>query len=236
MSYTVKVNGMDHVVDADGDAPLLWVLRDVLGLTGTKFGCGMALCGACTVHIDGQPARSCMRHRPGAWAIGAIRKATGWQEHSVRGFFAGVVRKKLGLTLISQKIDGERLYKVPPPKWSEPKTTQARHRAGGVTWSRRPQERSRARLIAFDCSRLTSYGMSGGTSTLVSRRRSAVSLKAREYCSSPSQTFSFWRGLTGFWCGFCDATFGIPFGCDGIQRRHHRSPAVAASPAGYDPM
>jgi isoquinoline 1-oxidoreductase subunit alpha len=60
MSYTVKVNGMDHEVDVDGDAPLLWVLRDVLGLTGTKFGCGMALCGACTVHIDGQPARSCI--------------------------------------------------------------------------------------------------------------------------------------------------------------------------------
>ena len=60
MSYTVKVNGTDHVVDVDGDAPLLWVLRDVIGLTGTKFGCGMALCGACTVHIDGQPARSCI--------------------------------------------------------------------------------------------------------------------------------------------------------------------------------
>jgi isoquinoline 1-oxidoreductase alpha subunit len=60
MAYTVRVNGMDHVVDVDGDAPLLWVLRDVLGLTGTKFGCGIKLCGACTVHIDGQPVRSCM--------------------------------------------------------------------------------------------------------------------------------------------------------------------------------
>jgi len=60
MAYTVKVNGMDHVVDVDGDAPLLWVLRDIIGLTGTKFGCGMALCGACTVHIDGRPARSCI--------------------------------------------------------------------------------------------------------------------------------------------------------------------------------
>jgi len=47
MAYTVNVNGNDHPVDVDGDAPLLWVLRDVLGLTGTKFGCGMALCGAC---------------------------------------------------------------------------------------------------------------------------------------------------------------------------------------------
>ena len=46
MAYTVKVNGTDHVVDVDGDAPLVWVLRDILGLTGTKFGCGIKLCGA----------------------------------------------------------------------------------------------------------------------------------------------------------------------------------------------
>jgi len=60
MTFTVKVNGMDHIVDVDGDTPLLWVLRDVLGFTGTKFGCGMALCGACTVHMDGEPVRSCI--------------------------------------------------------------------------------------------------------------------------------------------------------------------------------
>ncbi len=58
MAYAIKVNGIEHAVEADGDTPLLWVLRDVLGLTGTKFGCGMALCGACTVHLDGVPARS----------------------------------------------------------------------------------------------------------------------------------------------------------------------------------
>jgi isoquinoline 1-oxidoreductase subunit alpha len=60
MAYAIKVNGLDPAVEADGDTPLLWVLRDVLGLTGTKFGCGMALCGACTVHLDGVPARSCV--------------------------------------------------------------------------------------------------------------------------------------------------------------------------------
>jgi isoquinoline 1-oxidoreductase alpha subunit len=60
MPFVVKVNGNTHSVDVDGDTPLLWVLRDVLGMTGTKFGCGMALCGACTVHIDGQPVRSCI--------------------------------------------------------------------------------------------------------------------------------------------------------------------------------
>ena len=56
----LNVNGKDTEIDVDPDMPLLWVLRDTLGLTGTKFGCGMALCGACTVHLDGQPIRSCV--------------------------------------------------------------------------------------------------------------------------------------------------------------------------------
>ncbi len=56
----IKVNGAVHKVDASPDTPLLWVLRDNLGLTGTKYGCGIAQCGACTVHIDGQPVRSCV--------------------------------------------------------------------------------------------------------------------------------------------------------------------------------
>ncbi len=60
MAFTVKVNGQMHDVDVEGDTPVLWVLRDVLGMTGTKFGCGVALCGACTIHIDGEPARSCI--------------------------------------------------------------------------------------------------------------------------------------------------------------------------------
>ena len=60
MATTIKVNGVNRTVDVDSDTPLLWVLRDVLGLTGTKFGCGMALCGACTVQLDGQPTRSCV--------------------------------------------------------------------------------------------------------------------------------------------------------------------------------
>ena len=60
MAFTITVNGHAHRVDVDGDTPLLWVLRDVLGMTGTKFGCGMALCGACTVHVDGVARRSCI--------------------------------------------------------------------------------------------------------------------------------------------------------------------------------
>ena len=59
MPFTLNVNGMAHEVDAEPETPLLWVLRDNLGLTGTKFGCGIAQCGVCTVHIDGQPARAC---------------------------------------------------------------------------------------------------------------------------------------------------------------------------------
>jgi isoquinoline 1-oxidoreductase subunit alpha len=56
---TITVNGQAHDVSADASMPLLWVLRDVLGMTGTKYGCGIAQCGACTVHLDGQPVRSC---------------------------------------------------------------------------------------------------------------------------------------------------------------------------------
>ncbi len=56
---TVSINGVDHAIDAEADMPLLWAIRDLVGLTGTKFGCGMAQCGACTVHLDGQPVRSC---------------------------------------------------------------------------------------------------------------------------------------------------------------------------------
>ena len=59
MAFTTRINGINHSVDVDGDTPLLWVIRDVLGMTGTKFGCGRALCGACTVLMDGNPVRSC---------------------------------------------------------------------------------------------------------------------------------------------------------------------------------
>ncbi len=60
MAFAIRVNGNTRSVDVDDDTPLLWVLRDVLGMTGTKFGCGLGLCGACTIHLDGQAVRSCI--------------------------------------------------------------------------------------------------------------------------------------------------------------------------------
>jgi isoquinoline 1-oxidoreductase alpha subunit len=60
MKYDLRINGSTHSVDVPEDMPLLWVLRDVVGLTGTKFGCGIAQCGACTVHLDGEAIRSCV--------------------------------------------------------------------------------------------------------------------------------------------------------------------------------
>jgi isoquinoline 1-oxidoreductase subunit alpha len=60
MTYTLSINGKARAVDVDGAMPLLWVLRDELGLKGSKFGCGMGLCGACTVHLNGKPTRSCV--------------------------------------------------------------------------------------------------------------------------------------------------------------------------------
>ena len=59
MTTTLNINGANHEIDADPDMPLLWAIRDLAHLPGTKYGCGMALCGACTVHLDGQPTRSC---------------------------------------------------------------------------------------------------------------------------------------------------------------------------------
>ena len=58
-SYTLQINGKSYTVDADAKMPLLWVIRDLVGLTGTKYGCGVAQCGACTIHLNGNPVRSC---------------------------------------------------------------------------------------------------------------------------------------------------------------------------------
>ncbi|MDP3156728.1 MAG: (2Fe-2S)-binding protein [Archangium sp.] len=76
MSISLRINGEERLLDVDPEMPLLWVLRDVLGLTGTKYGCGAALCGACTVHLEGQVVRSC---------VTPVRRAQGKSVTTIEG-------------------------------------------------------------------------------------------------------------------------------------------------------
>ncbi len=76
MSVRIRVNGVDRTLDVDPEMPLLWALRDVLGLTGTKYGCGQALCGSCTVHLDGQVVRAC---------VTPVRRADGHAVTTIEG-------------------------------------------------------------------------------------------------------------------------------------------------------
>lgn len=95
MSYSLNINGTVHEVDVDDDTPLLWVLRDVLGMTGTKFGCGMALCGACTVHMNGTAIRSCMM--PVSALVGA-------QITTIEGVGATAVGKRVQDAWLAQEV------------------------------------------------------------------------------------------------------------------------------------
>lgn len=79
MTLKLRVNGQDHDIDVDPEMPLLWVVRDVLGLTGTKYGCGQALCGACVVHVDGRAMRSCVL---------PVRRAVGHEVTTIEGLSA----------------------------------------------------------------------------------------------------------------------------------------------------
>src|SRR5690349_11077409 len=76
MSVRIRVNGVERTLDVDPEMPLLWALRDVLGLTGTKYGCGQALCGACTIHLDGQVVRAC---------VTPVRRAAGRSVTTIEG-------------------------------------------------------------------------------------------------------------------------------------------------------
>jgi isoquinoline 1-oxidoreductase alpha subunit len=86
MAYKITVNGKEHTVDVDGDTPLLWVLRDTLGLTGTKFGCGISMCGACTVHVNGSATRSCVTpiSSVGAASVTTIEGLSPARSHKVQ--------------------------------------------------------------------------------------------------------------------------------------------------------
>ncbi|MBB3014093.1 (2Fe-2S)-binding protein [Cupriavidus alkaliphilus] len=90
----LNVNGRSQTVDAEPDTPLLWVLRDTLKMTGTKFGCGMALCGACTVHLDGEAIRSC---------VTPVSMASGKKVTTIEGASSGNVGKAVQLAW--QKLD-----------------------------------------------------------------------------------------------------------------------------------
>ncbi len=80
MTTTLTINGVSHDVDLPDDVPLLWVLRDEIGLTGTKFGCGVSACGACTVHIDGEDVRSCQVALSDVWGSVTTIEAEGTPE------------------------------------------------------------------------------------------------------------------------------------------------------------
>ncbi len=94
-AVSLTVNGETYEADVASDTPLLWVLRDELGLTGTKFGCGIAECGACTVHLDGQPVRSCST---------AISEASGRSVTTVEGLADGTDRHPLQVAWIAENV------------------------------------------------------------------------------------------------------------------------------------
>jgi isoquinoline 1-oxidoreductase alpha subunit len=95
MSYAITVNGVARNVDVDEDTPMLWVLRDVLGMNGTKFGCGLGLCGACTIHLDGKPARSC---------VTPIAAAAGKRVTTIEAIGATVAGRKIQQAWIALEV------------------------------------------------------------------------------------------------------------------------------------
>ena len=91
----LTINGQSHEVDVEPDTPLLWVIRDTIGLTGTKYGCGIAQCGACTVHLDGQAVRSCSL---------PVSDAAGKQITTIEGLAANGVRHKVQQAWIAEDV------------------------------------------------------------------------------------------------------------------------------------
>jgi isoquinoline 1-oxidoreductase subunit alpha len=112
----LSVNGKEHDVSVPEDMPLLWVLRDVIGLTGTKFGCGMAQCGACTVLVDGQPVRSCVRPASAVEgrAITTIEGLSAHSDHPVQVAWAEVEVVQCGYCQSGQILAAVALLNAKP--------------------------------------------------------------------------------------------------------------------------
>lgn len=116
MPIELKVNGRIARVDDDGDTPLLWVLRDTLGLTGTKYGCGIVQCGACTVHVDGQPMRSCALplDAVAGTAITTIEGAAGPEAEAIRAAWVARDVPQCGFCQSGQVMSAIALLRTTP--------------------------------------------------------------------------------------------------------------------------
>ena len=116
MSIKIKVNGRDLTVEASDDTPLLWVLRDHLKLTGTKFGCGIAQCGACTVHVAGQPVRSCVMpaRLVGDREVTTIEGLEGREADAVRDAWTKLDVPQCGYCQSGQLMTAEALLRSTP--------------------------------------------------------------------------------------------------------------------------
>ena len=116
MTTTIQINDKTHTVAAEADTPLLWVLRGELQMTGTKFGCGMALCGACTVHIDGQPARSCVTplSAVGARLVTTIEGLQGREINALRAAWTELDVVQCGYCQGGQLLAAAALLKATP--------------------------------------------------------------------------------------------------------------------------
>jgi len=116
MSIKLRVNGVERTLDVDPEMPLLWAIRDVLGLTGTKYGCGEALCGACTVHLDGQPVRACVTpvRRAGGHAVTTIEGLSPDGKHPLQQAWIELGVPQCGYCQAGQLMTAAALLKAKP--------------------------------------------------------------------------------------------------------------------------